>query len=142
MPEITGGADVANRRRTSGARWLVGLAVAMGGACATIGVVHFAFGAASVPGEGSASATVDSRERFYAAIFLGYGLAWLWAARQRPVRAVTVQWLAAIFFAGGVGRLLSLAVAGSPQWFQLVLAGVELVLPPVLWGLAGADERS
>jgi hypothetical protein len=117
------------------------LGLLMGVACVAIGVLHFALGVDSVPGEGGAGATVDSRERFYGAIFLGYGLAWLWVVRQSPVPASIVRVLAGVFLAGGVGRLVSLAVSGPPQWFQSVLAVVELVLPPLLWWLAPADER-
>ncbi|WP_395371734.1 DUF4345 domain-containing protein [Streptomyces tubercidicus] len=120
-------------------KWLV---LAMGGACVAIGAFHFALGIDSVPGEGSAGATVDSRERYYGAVFLGYGLAWLWAARQSPIPATVVRWLAGIFLLGGLGRLLSMAVYGPPQWFQIALTVVELVLPPVYFLLAGADERA
>lgn len=89
------------------ARWLRWLSLAMGVACAAIGVFHFTLGIMSVPGEGLAGATVDSRERFYGAIFFGYGAAWLWAARQVPIPALAVRWLAGIFLAGGIGRLFS-----------------------------------
>lgn len=76
------------------ARLLKWLALAMGIACAAIGLYHLVLGIASVPGEGSTGATVDSRERFYNAIFLGYGLAWIWAARQSPIPSTAVRWLA------------------------------------------------
>ncbi|MEU8685179.1 DUF4345 domain-containing protein [Streptomyces sp. NPDC048611] len=118
------------------------LALAMGTACAGIGVLHFALGIDSVPGEAAAGATVDSRERFYGAVFLGYGLAWIWAARQTPIPARVVRWLAGIFLLGGLGRLLSMAVHGSPQWFQTALTVVELALPPLYFWLAAADERA
>ncbi|MER6308788.1 DUF4345 domain-containing protein [Streptomyces sp. NPDC001657] len=120
-------------------RWLVW---AMGIACVAIGAFHLVLGIASVPGEGTAGATVDSRERFYNAVFLGYGLAWIWAARQSPVPAKAVCALAGIFLLGGIGRLLSLAVHGPPQWFQVPLTVLELVLPPVYFWLADADERT
>lgn len=107
----------------------------MGVACVAIGVFHFALGIHSVPGEGSAGATVDSRERYYGAIFAGYGVIWIWTARQRPIPASVVRWLAGIFFLGGVGRLLSMAVHGQPQWFQVVLTAVELVMPPMYFWL-------
>lgn len=75
------------------------------------------------------------------AAFVGYGLAWLWAARQRPVPARAVRWLVGVFLLGGVGRLLSLAVHGWPQWFQIALAVIELGLPPVFFWLADAEEQ-
>ncbi|MCT2582823.1 DUF4345 domain-containing protein [Actinophytocola gossypii] len=117
------------------------LLLVMGVACVAIGVFHFLLGIDSVPGEGSAGATVDSRERYYGAIFAGYGLAWIWVARQTPIRAAAVRWLAGIFLLGGVGRLLSLARYGPPHWFQTVLTVLELALPPVYLWLATADER-
>ena len=124
------------------ARLLRSLALLMGIVCAAIGVFHFALGIDSVPGEGSAGATVDSRERLYGALFLGYGLLWVWAARRSPISATGVRWLSGIFLLGGAGRLLSLAIHGPPQWFQVVLTGIEVVLPFVFFWLASADERA
>ena len=122
------------------------LAWVMGVACALIAAYHFAGGIWSVPGtesiQGGARATVDSRERFYSAIFLGYGLAWVWVARRRPVPAAAVRFLAAIFLLGGLGRCLSLLVEGWPHWFQLPESAVELVLPFFFFWLAGADEKA
>lgn len=119
-------------------KWLVWT---MGVAFVGIGLVHFGLGIDSVPGEGSAGATVDSRERFYAAIFIGAGLAWIWVARQSPIPAAAVRWLAAIFLLGGLGRILSLVIYGEPQSFQLVLAVLEIVLPLVFFALADADQK-
>src|SRR5438094_502998 len=118
-------------------RWL---ALMMGVAYVAIGVFHFVLGIHSVPGEGQTCATVDSRERFYAAVFPGYGIAWIWAARQSPAPSTLVRCLAGIFLLGGVGRLLSMAIQGQPQWFQVVLTVVELALPPLFFGLSAADE--
>jgi hypothetical protein len=109
-------------KRATTLRWL---AWVIGGTCVAIGLFHF-----------------DSRERFYGAIFLGYGMAWVWAARQRPIPSKAVRWLAGIFFVGGIGRVLSLVTDGRPQWFQLVLMAIELVLPPVYLWLSTADEHS
>ncbi|SDM58089.1 DUF4345 domain-containing protein [Allokutzneria albata] len=123
------------------ARLLSGLVWAAGIACAAIGVYHLALGVDSVPGAETAGATVDSRERFYGAIFLGYGLAWIWAARQSPIPSNAVRWLAGILLLGGVGRVLSMLVHGQPHWFQIPLTVIEFVLPPVYFWLATADER-
>ncbi|GHC56301.1 DUF4345 domain-containing protein [Streptomyces flavofungini] len=112
----------------------------MGWSCAAIGLFHMALGNAAIPGAGSAGATVDSWGRFMGAVFVGYGLAWLWAARQRPIPAQAVRWLAGLFLLGGVGRLLSLAAHGWPQWFQIALTVIELGLPPVFFWLADAEE--
>ncbi|MEU7860130.1 DUF4345 domain-containing protein [Nonomuraea sp. NPDC049141] len=124
------------------ARVLRVLTQLMGWACVAIGLFHVALGNAAIPGAGSAGTTVDSWGRFMGASFVGYGLAWLWAARQRPIPARVVRWLAGVFLLGGVGRLLSLAVHGWPQWFQIALAVIELSLPPVFFWLADAEERT
>jgi hypothetical protein len=124
------------------ARALRWLAWVMGVACLAIGLGHLSFGVLSVPGEATAGPTVDSRERYYGAIFAGYGLAWIWAARQRPVPAVVVRWLAGIFLLGAVGRILSLILVGVPQVFQVVLTVMEVVLPPLFFWLATADEKA
>lgn len=114
-------------------RWL---ALATGVACVVIGLVHLALGVSSVPGATTANATVDSRERFYNAIFVGYGLAWIWAARQSPLPLVAIRWLAGIFLLGAVGRILSMLVYGQPHWFQVVLTVIELALPLLYLGLS------
>ncbi|KPI15523.1 Protein of unknown function DUF4345 [Actinobacteria bacterium OV450] len=124
------------------ARTLRTLTRLMGWSSVAIGLYHVLLGNAAIPGAGSAGTTVDSWGRFMGAAFVGYGLAWLWAARQRPVPAQAVRWLAGVFLLGGAGRILSLAVDGRPHWFQLVLAAVELGLPPVFFWLADADERA
>lgn len=108
----------------------------MGVACTLIGVMHFVLGIGSVPGELHASATVDSRERFYGAIFMGYGLAWLWTARQASLSRDLILTLSGIFLLGGVGRLVSIATEGYPHWFQSVLTVIELALSPLLIWLA------
>src|SRR5690242_12670095 len=119
--------------------------MAMGLACAAIGIYHVVLGIGSVPGEGAADTvagvTVDSRERFYNAIFFGYGVAWLWAAGQSPIPVTIVRWLAAFMFLGGIGRLISLAVYGAPHWFQIPLTVIELVVPPLLGWLTFTTRR-
>jgi hypothetical protein len=63
------------------------------------------------------------------------------AARQQPIRANTARWLAGVFWLGAAGRLISLAVYGPPQWFQIVLTALGVALPPIYLILATADER-
>ena len=124
------------------ARALRTLTQLMGWTCVAIGLFHVALGNAAIPGAGSAGATVDSWGRFMGAAFVGYGLAWLWAARQRPIPARAVRWLAGVFLLGGASRLLSLAVHGWPHWFQIALTVIELGLPPVFFWLADTEERA
>ncbi|MDG4865442.1 DUF4345 domain-containing protein [Streptomyces sp. T-3] len=123
------------------ARLLQWLSWIMGIACVAIGVVHIVTGMDSVPGAASSGATVDSLVRFFSAIFLGYGLAWIWVARQSPIPSKGVRLLAGIFLLGGVSRLASWAAEGRPDGFQLVLMVIELALPPVYFWLSTAGER-
>ncbi|MFD5814164.1 DUF4345 domain-containing protein [Streptomyces sp. NPDC127038] len=124
------------------ARALRTLTQLMGWSSVAIGLYHVILGNAAIPGAASAGTTVDSWGRFMGASFVGYGLAWLWAVQQRPIPARAVRWLAGVFLLGGIGRLLSLAVHGWPHWFQIVLAAIELGLPPILFWLADAEERT
>ncbi|MFI5806402.1 DUF4345 domain-containing protein [Streptomyces sp. NPDC051561] len=113
----------------------------MGVACVAIGLLHVVGGNAAIPGAESAGNTIDSLGRFFGAIFAGYGMAWIWAVRQSPVPSRAVRRLAGVFLLGAVGRLLSLAVSGTPHSFQIVLLVIELALPPVYFLLADADEK-
>lgn len=124
------------------ARALKVLAQVMGFSCVAIGLLHVVGGNASIPGAESAGTTIDSLGRFFGAIFAGYGVAWLWAARRSPIPATAVRWLAGIFLLGAAGRLLSLVTEGRPHSFQIVLLVIELVLPPVYFLLADADEKA
>jgi hypothetical protein len=124
------------------ARVLRVLTQVMGWTCVAIGLLHVALGNAAIPGARSAGTTIDSWGRFMGASFVGYGLGWLWAARQRPIPARAVRWLAGVFLLGGAGRLLSLALHGWPQWFQIALAVIELSLPPLFFWLADAEEQA
>jgi hypothetical protein len=127
---------------TPRAGYLKYLAAATGASSIAIGSYHFALGTASVPGATDANATVDSRERFYSAIFAGYGIAWIQATRKSPIRASDVRLLAGVMLAGGVGRLISLARNGRPHWFQDVLTAIEFAVPVAFFGLADAQKKA
>lgn len=127
---------------TPRAGYLKSLAAATGASSIAIGCYHFALGTASVPGATDANATVDSRERFYSAVFAGYGIAWIQATRKSPIRAGDVRLLAGIMLAGGFGRLISLVRNGRPHWFQDVLTATEFAVPLALFGLADAQEKA
>ncbi|MFJ9696168.1 DUF4345 domain-containing protein [Kitasatospora sp. NPDC101183] len=118
------------------------LAWVMGVACVAIGIEHVLLGNAAIPGGAGADPTMDSFGRFMGAVFAGYGAAWIWAVRQRPVPAWAVRWLAGVFLLGGLGRVLSVAVKGWPDAFQVVLMVIELGLAPVYLWLADADQRA
>jgi hypothetical protein len=117
------------------------LAAATGASSVAIGCYHFTEGVASVPGATDANATVDSRERFYSAIFAGYGLAWIQAARRSPISDGEVRVLAGVMLAGGIGRLISVVRNGPPHWFQDVLTGIEFAFPAAFFALTAAAKK-
>jgi hypothetical protein len=86
-------------------------------------------------------ASMDNELRFYSALWGGYGLLLLAAARDMARWDRAIPWLAGVFFAGGVGRVISALQVGPPHPFFLFLAGTELVTPPVLIALWLAAKR-
>lgn len=115
----------------------------MGVVCVLIGIAHIVVGPAAVPDTGTLTATDDNQNRFFGAIFAGYGLAWIWAVRQSPIRGDAVRWLAGTMFVGGLARFVSVAAHGWPHGFVIALTVLELVLPPVYFWLAhGVESRA
>ncbi len=79
-------------------------------------------------------ASLDSQNRFYGTTFMVYG-ALLWRCALDPAgHAPVLRVLLAVFFAGGLARLLSVAVVGWPAPPIIALAALELLLPPLLYG--------
>ncbi len=110
--------------------WLVQL---FGAVCTIIGMAHIAIGPAAIPGGVVTNATMDSEDRFYATLFVGFGLAMIWCGRDLVTRARLFHCLLAIFFAGGIARLVSIAQVGLPNALLQLLTAVELILPVLLW---------
>jgi hypothetical protein len=111
--------------------WLI----AFGLICAGIGLAHLLFGTSTIIGGGSVNATIDSDMRFYALLFAAYGLVFVWCAVDIADRGRVANILGALFFAGGLARLLAWAATGQPNWFYVVMILVELIVPLVNWAL-------
>lgn len=111
-------------------RWFL---ILFGAVCTGIALVHIAFGPASIPGSVPVNAVMDSEDRFYATLFLGFGLAHIWAAQDLIQRRGVVLAMQAVFFAGGIARIISLLAVGSPGPLFLFLGALELIIPPVVW---------
>jgi hypothetical protein len=103
--------------------------------CAGIGLAHLLFGTSTIIGGGSVNATIDSDMRFYALLFAAYGLVFVWCAVDIADRGRVANILGALFFAGGLARLLAWAATGQPNWFYVVMIPVELIIPLVNWAL-------
>ena len=76
--------------------------------------------------------TMDSELRFYAALWGAYGIILVMTARRMSRYMVRVPWLAAVFFVGGVGRLVSYFQVGPPHPVFVFLMLTELLLPPAI----------
>lgn len=98
-----------------------------------IGLAHVALGPALViPGAGAVNATLDSEDRFYATLFVAYGVVLLACARDIDNRRDCIRFLALTLFGGGVARVVSLLAAGWPHPFFVAMTLLELVLPLVI----------
>jgi hypothetical protein len=114
----------------SGLKWFV---VFFGVVCAVIGMTHIIYGPSSIPGSVPVNATMDSEDRFYATLFVGFGLTLIWCAMNLNVRRSAFLWLLVIFFASGLSRIVSMTQAGFPHPLFTFLTAVELILPVGLW---------
>ena len=77
-------------------------------------------------------ATMDSELRFYAALWGAYGILALRSALGLPQTLSQVPWIAAVFFVGGLGRIVSRCSLGAPHPFFTLLMIVELSLPVLM----------
>lgn len=109
--------------------------------CASIALAHIFVGGAAVPGSIPGNATMDSEDRFYATLFLGFGIGHIWASRDLAARKTVVLALQATFFAGGLARIVSLALVGPPIPLFLFLGALELLIPPLVWWWLKAVSR-
>ncbi len=111
----------------------------VGVAIVLIGCLHAALGVGaekildpSVPSDALTHASLDSQNRFYGATFAIFGVL-LWLCSTDMNRYSTVfRAMMIVFFAGGLVRILSVAVRGWPSRQIIGLAAVELVVPPLL----------
>ena len=122
-------------------RVLQGILIVGGIAAALIALSHIALGPASIPGSVPVNATIDSEDRFYATLFLGFGLTLLWCVGSIERRSKVIRFLLALFFLGGCARVISMMLAGLPNLFFQTMTALELLLPPLIWLLLNRVER-
>ena len=103
-----------------------------GAICVAIALAHIIVGPSSIPGSIPGNATMDSEDRFYATLFLGFGAAVLWCVRAVERKSAIVYWLMLTFFLGGLARIMSIIAVGWPNALFVLLTLVELVLPLVV----------
>jgi hypothetical protein len=101
---------------------------------------HIVLGPAFIPGAVPVNPTMDSEDRFFATIFLGFGVTLLWCAGSVERRAQVIRFLVSLFFFGGCARLISILFVGPPNPFFQVMTALELLLPPAIWLLLAMVE--
>ena len=96
-----------------------------------MGLADPIYAAAGLP----AYALLDSNLRFLGGLWLVLGLAlfWLIPRIEHETALFRVLWL--MIFAGGVGRLLSMAFVGPPPWPFIVFTMLEIAGAPlfIVW---------
>lgn len=117
------------------------LLLLLGTTIVLISLMHVAIGPASIPGAVPVNATMDSEDRFYAVFFLAYGAAILWCAMDVQGRVRQIRLLMAVFFLGGVARMVSMLQVGLPHPFFIAMTAIELVQPPLMVWLADRVAR-
>ena len=85
---------------------------------------------------GLGGADIDSEMRFYAVLWMAYGLAALWVTRALPKRMGLLRLMLMLFWLGGLGRVISYLAMGAPHPLFIALMWIEIALPPVLIALS------
>lgn len=114
-------------------RPLVWVVRVFGATCCLIALSHIVLGPAAVPGAIPVNATLDSEDRFYATLFLGFGAALVWTSGELRARSGVLCALLAVFCLAGMARVISMVAVGLPHPLFVVLCAVEILLPPALW---------
>lgn len=97
-----------------------------------ISIAHMAIGPTAIIGAVAVNPTMDGEDRFFAGVFLCIGVALLWCARDVEHKRSYINFVAAAFFIGGIGRFLALVLVGVPHPFYVAMLVVELALPPLM----------
>lgn len=107
-------------------------------ACIAPGLWHLALGAGGdwllgIPAPIAIDPSLDSQNRFYGAVFIGFGAAMWWAADRIVERHMLIRLLLLAMLLGAVGRALAYATHGLPSAGIMLLWSSELALPALLW---------
>jgi hypothetical protein len=115
-----------------------------------VGALHLTFGigadvllGAKLPVEAIADPALDSQNRFYGVAFTLYGVLLFLCATNLPRYAPVLRCLLWVFFAGGVARIVSMALYGFPPPLVMLLFVGELLPPPLLvWWLGRVEKQN
>lgn len=106
---------------------LVGLVIA------GFGAYYLITGTSGLPetGDGAVNPTLENQFRFFAAMMVGVGAAFVTIAIK--FQWANMLWLVCLMvFIGGIGRVLSWAFSGTPHFLLIILMVVELAFPAAL----------
>ncbi|MEZ5893467.1 MAG: DUF4345 domain-containing protein [Parvularculaceae bacterium] len=136
-------------------RLYAGGLIGLGAAAVGIGTGIFLAGPAAVaefcasaiglpPGAGDALAApnADNEMRFYAVLWVAFGVIAIRAARSLPASLAASHLLLGLFFAGGAGRALSMSTMGAPHPLFIILMWIELLASPALYLLSLQIKRA
>ncbi|WAP51034.1 DUF4345 domain-containing protein [Arthrobacter sp. ATA002] len=107
--------------------------IAVGILIAAVGVYYLVTGTAGVSdtGGGEVNPSLESQFRFFSAMMVGVGAAFIAIAVK--FQWANMLWLVCLMvFLGGIGRVLSWAFSGTPHYTMIILMIVELAFPPAL----------
>ena len=108
------------------------LLILFGAADIIISLFHIILGPSAIPGSVPVNATMDSEDRFYATLFLAYGITVLWCVKDVEHKSRIVYALMLMFFIGGMARLVSVLAVGLPNTFFIAMTVIELLLPIIV----------
>lgn len=125
----------AGRTGSTGGDWNVfrTVVVLVGLALAAFGAYYLILGTAGLPEtEGTpVNPTLESQFRFYSAMMVGVGAAYITIAIK--FQWANMLWLVCLMvFMGGIGRVLSWAFSGTPNYLMIILMVIELAFPAAL----------
>jgi hypothetical protein len=83
-------------------------------------------------GDWPATVSADSHVRYLSGLLLAIGLGWWSVVPAIEHRAARVRLLAALVVCGGLARLLSLVVVGTPSRPMLAALAMELLVTPAI----------
>jgi hypothetical protein len=110
---------------------ILGLVPVLTGAIGLLGLGDPLYAAAKLP----AFPVLDSNMRFFAGVWIGLGLAILWLVPRIERETVLFRFIWGAIFIGGIGRLLSILLAGWPPVPFIGFTALELFGAPlfVIW---------
>ncbi len=120
---------------SSGGDWNVfrTVVVIVGVIIAGFGAYYLILGTAGLPDTEAdpVNPTLESQFRFFSAMMVGVGAAFITIAIK--FEWANMLWLVCLMvFVGGIGRVLSWAFSGTPNYVMIILMVVELAFPPAL----------